>query len=42
MTRVPVLSDFVEYAVDAAQRSLLFWDTLRGSVSVRAKPDDVR
>ena len=26
---MPVLSDFMEYAVDAAQRSLLFWDTLR-------------
>jgi hypothetical protein len=29
MIRVPVFSDFFEYAVDATQRSLLFWDTLR-------------
>jgi hypothetical protein len=29
MTRVPVFSDFLEYAVDATQRNLLFWDTLR-------------
>ena len=29
MTRVPVLSDFFDYALDAAQRNLLFWDTLR-------------
>ena len=29
MQRVPVFSDFFEYAMDAAQRSLLFWDTLR-------------
>jgi hypothetical protein len=29
MARVPVLTDFFEYAVDAVQRSVLFWDTLR-------------
>ena len=29
MIRVPVFSDFFEYAIDATQRSLLFWDTLR-------------
>ena len=27
--RVPVVSDLIEYAVDAAQRNVLYWDTLR-------------
>ena len=29
MPRVPFFSDFFDYAVDATQRSVLFWDTLR-------------
>jgi Protein of unknown function (DUF3141) len=29
MLRFPLASDFLEYTVDAAQRSILFWDTLR-------------
>jgi hypothetical protein len=29
MQHVPLFSDFFEYALDAAQRSVLFWDTLR-------------
>src|SRR3712207_9309655 len=29
MSRVPFFSDFLDYAVDATQRSVLFWDTLR-------------
>jgi hypothetical protein len=29
MPRFPLVSDFLEYAVDAAQRNVLFWDTLR-------------
>jgi hypothetical protein len=29
MQRVPFVSDFLDYAVDATQRSILFWDTLR-------------
>jgi len=27
--RVPIVSDFLDYAVDATQRSVLYWDTLR-------------
>lgn len=27
--RMPIVSDFLEYALDAAQRSVLYWDTLR-------------
>ena len=29
MFRIPGFSDFVDYAIDATQRSILFWDTLR-------------
>jgi Protein of unknown function (DUF3141) len=29
MQRIPGFSDVFDYAVDAAQRSVLFWDTLR-------------
>jgi hypothetical protein len=29
MFRIPGISDFVDYAIDATQRSILFWDTLR-------------